>query len=196
MKYAGIGEHRDQYTVSRLCRVLQVSRSGYCQWRVRPPSCHLHLPALRAADEHRAGLHARHGRARTAAMTGNGITHGPHDALIGQWPASTGHSCAWRLHRHRGPPLAGCRWLVRSGAPSWASPSGVRGPAAWPQRPAPHSPNRHRPSRQTAAATQSAVSSLKACATPVFRLWLIHDLWLAGQVSHNPQPLQPFAPQS
>ena len=38
MKYAWIDEHRDQYTVSRLCRVLQVSRSGYCQWRVRPPS--------------------------------------------------------------------------------------------------------------------------------------------------------------
>ena len=38
MKYAWIDEHCDQYTVSRLCRVLQVSRSGYCQWRVRPPS--------------------------------------------------------------------------------------------------------------------------------------------------------------
>lgn len=38
MKYAWIDAHRDQYTVSRLCRVLQVSRSGYCQWRVRAPS--------------------------------------------------------------------------------------------------------------------------------------------------------------
>lgn len=38
MKYAWIDQHRDQYTVTRLCRVLQVSRSGYCQWRVRPPS--------------------------------------------------------------------------------------------------------------------------------------------------------------
>ena len=38
MKYAWIDEHRDQYTVSQLCRVLGVSRSGYCQWRVRPPS--------------------------------------------------------------------------------------------------------------------------------------------------------------
>jgi putative transposase len=38
MKYAWIDQHRDQYTVSRLCRVLSVSRSGYCQWRVRGPS--------------------------------------------------------------------------------------------------------------------------------------------------------------
>lgn len=38
MKYAWIDKHRDQYAVSQLCRVLQVSRSGYCQWRVRPPS--------------------------------------------------------------------------------------------------------------------------------------------------------------
>ena len=38
MKYAWIEHHRDEYTVSRLCRVLLVSRTGYCQWRVRPPS--------------------------------------------------------------------------------------------------------------------------------------------------------------
>ncbi len=38
MKYAWIENHRDEYTVSRLCRVLSVSRTGYCQWRVRAPS--------------------------------------------------------------------------------------------------------------------------------------------------------------
>jgi putative transposase len=38
MKYAWIDNHRDEYTVSRLCRVLSVSRTGYCQWRVRAPS--------------------------------------------------------------------------------------------------------------------------------------------------------------
>ena len=38
MKYAWIEHYRDEYTVSRLCRVLSVSRSGYCQWRVRAPS--------------------------------------------------------------------------------------------------------------------------------------------------------------
>ncbi len=34
----GIENRRDGYTVSRLCRVLSVSRTGYCQWHVRAPS--------------------------------------------------------------------------------------------------------------------------------------------------------------
>ena len=38
MKYAWIENNRDEYTVSRLCRVLLMSRTGYCQWRVRPLS--------------------------------------------------------------------------------------------------------------------------------------------------------------
>lgn len=37
MKYAWIENNRDKYTVGRLCRVLSASRTGYCQWRVRPP---------------------------------------------------------------------------------------------------------------------------------------------------------------
>lgn len=38
MRYAWIEQNRDHYSISRLCRLLSVSRSGYCQWRVRPPS--------------------------------------------------------------------------------------------------------------------------------------------------------------
>lgn len=38
MKYAWIEEQGDQYPVSTVCRVLQVSRTGYLQWRVRVPS--------------------------------------------------------------------------------------------------------------------------------------------------------------
>lgn len=38
MRYAWIETQRAYYSVSRLCRVLRVSRSGYCQWRVRPAS--------------------------------------------------------------------------------------------------------------------------------------------------------------
>lgn len=38
MRYAWIETQRTYYSVSRLCPVLGVSRSGYCQWRVRPPS--------------------------------------------------------------------------------------------------------------------------------------------------------------
>jgi hypothetical protein len=47
-------------------------------------------------------------------MTGSGM-HGSHNALIGQWPASAGHSHAWWLHRHRVPRFAGPRWGTRSG---------------------------------------------------------------------------------
>ncbi len=38
MRYAWIETQRGIYSVSRLCRVLAVSRSGYCQWRGRRPS--------------------------------------------------------------------------------------------------------------------------------------------------------------
>ena len=38
MKYAWIEEHRDQFPVTRMCRQLGVSRTGYCQWRTRAPS--------------------------------------------------------------------------------------------------------------------------------------------------------------
>jgi putative transposase len=38
VKYAWIGEHRDQYAVKRMCRQLEVSRTGYYEWIKRPPS--------------------------------------------------------------------------------------------------------------------------------------------------------------
>lgn len=38
MKYAWIEEQGDRFAVSRMCRVLRVSRTGYLQWRVRAPS--------------------------------------------------------------------------------------------------------------------------------------------------------------
>jgi hypothetical protein len=57
VKYAWIDAHRDQYDISRLCRVLQVSRSGYCQWRVRPPSARSQRRV--AFDGEIAPLHAQ-----------------------------------------------------------------------------------------------------------------------------------------
>jgi putative transposase len=38
VKYAWIEEHCGLFKVSRMCRQLEVSRTGYCQWRSRAPS--------------------------------------------------------------------------------------------------------------------------------------------------------------
>ena len=38
MKYAWIKEQSDLFSVTRMCRQLEVSRTGYCQWKTRPPS--------------------------------------------------------------------------------------------------------------------------------------------------------------
>ena len=38
MKYAWIKEQSDLFSVAWMCRQLGVSRTGYCQWRTRPPS--------------------------------------------------------------------------------------------------------------------------------------------------------------
>ena len=60
MKYAWIEDQGDQFAVSRLCRVLRVSRTGYLQWRVRQPS-------LRERSNDKLGaqlrvIHAENGR--------------------------------------------------------------------------------------------------------------------------------------
>jgi len=38
VKYAWIKEQSDLFSVTRMCRQLEVSRTGYCQWKTRPPS--------------------------------------------------------------------------------------------------------------------------------------------------------------
>ncbi len=38
MKYVWIEANCDQYSVARMCRQLEVSRTGYCQWKKRDPS--------------------------------------------------------------------------------------------------------------------------------------------------------------
>lgn len=63
MRYAWIEEHRDDYAVSRMCRLLEVSRTGYLQWRSRPPSSRAQanarldaqVAAMHAASKHSYG---------------------------------------------------------------------------------------------------------------------------------------------
>jgi putative transposase len=56
VKYAWIQTHCDQFSVARMCRQLDVSRSGYYQWTTRVPS---HRAMANAAlDAQVAALHA------------------------------------------------------------------------------------------------------------------------------------------
>jgi transposase InsO family protein len=56
VKYAWIEEQSDLYCVTRMCRQLEVSRTGYCQWRTRPPS--ERAMANAALDAQVAAIHA------------------------------------------------------------------------------------------------------------------------------------------
>jgi putative transposase len=80
VRYAWIEHHRDHYAVSRMCRLLAVSRTGYLQWRKRPPS-----PRAQAngrLDAQVAALHAQsqgsYGRPRIVrALRAQGLPVGP-----------------------------------------------------------------------------------------------------------------------
>ena len=56
MRYAWMERHRDDYAVSRMCRLLMVSRTGYLQWRRRPPSARAQANAR--LDAQVAAMHA------------------------------------------------------------------------------------------------------------------------------------------
>ncbi len=56
MKYAWMQAHSGCYPVARLCRILGVSRTGFLQWRQRPPG-ERHL-ANTVLDVQVAAIHA------------------------------------------------------------------------------------------------------------------------------------------
>ena len=56
MRYAWTEQHRDDYAAGRMCRLLTVSRTGYLQWRRRPPSARAQANAR--LDVQVAALHA------------------------------------------------------------------------------------------------------------------------------------------
>lgn len=60
MKYAWIKAHRDDFDVSRMCRLLEVSRTGYCQWSTRVLSARSMVNA--ALDAQVAVIHANNNR--------------------------------------------------------------------------------------------------------------------------------------
>ena len=79
MRYAWIERHRDEYEVARMCRQLEVSRSGYLQWRGRRPSTR--AMDNTALDARVAAIHAHarqsYGRPRVVrALQAQGISVG------------------------------------------------------------------------------------------------------------------------
>lgn len=57
MRYAWVDAHRGQFAITRMCRLLAVSRTGYCQWRGRAPSAR--SIANTVLDVEVAAIHAR-----------------------------------------------------------------------------------------------------------------------------------------
>ena len=68
MKYALIQAHRDEFSVSLMCRVLQVSRSGYYDWAKRPPS-------ERTPEEQRLRIEVRSIHRRSGRTYGSPRVH-------------------------------------------------------------------------------------------------------------------------
>ena len=71
MRYAWIESYRDLFSVSRMCNVLKVSRTGYCQWRRRPPSDREMANAR--LDVQVAALHSASGRSYGRERIGRGL---------------------------------------------------------------------------------------------------------------------------
>jgi putative transposase len=60
MSYAFIAKHRDEYAITTMCRVLEVSVSGYYAWCKRQPSQHSREDA-RLAEQVKSAFQANRG---------------------------------------------------------------------------------------------------------------------------------------
>ena len=81
MRYAFIDQHRQHYPVARLCRWVEVSRSGYHAWRGRPPSLHAQQDALLLTEIRRVHVEFRqaYGYVKTwQTLRARGVTCGKH----------------------------------------------------------------------------------------------------------------------
>lgn len=91
MKYAWIRERHERFSVARMCRQLGVSRTGYSQWRTRPPSGCTQTNA--APDVRMAAIHANskrsYGRPRIVRYFGERgvktLARQPSSFLKGRW---------------------------------------------------------------------------------------------------------------
>jgi putative transposase len=83
VKYAWIEEHGDQFSVSRMCRQLEVSRTGYFQWKKREPS--ERSMANAALDAQVAAIHERskgsYGRPRILRSLRTSGVHVSHERV-------------------------------------------------------------------------------------------------------------------
>jgi putative transposase len=79
VRYAWVDAHRGQFAITRMCRLLRVSRTGYGQWRGRAPSAR--SVANTVLDVQVAAIHAqsrrRYGRERIVRqLHAQGLTPG------------------------------------------------------------------------------------------------------------------------
>ena len=101
MKYAWIEAHRDEFSVTRMCRELSVSRTGYCQWRRRAPSDRSMANA--ALDAQVAAIHAgsqrSYGRPRIVQRLREQGIHVGHERVRNSLKRQSLHSVYKRPYR-------------------------------------------------------------------------------------------------
>ncbi len=73
MKYAWVEAHRGQFAITRMCRLLSVSRTGYCQWRGRAPS--QRSIANTVLDVQVAAIHAQSRRSYGRGADSSTVAH-------------------------------------------------------------------------------------------------------------------------